>query len=303
MAPQQSFVAGGGEMGARIRELDWSQTPLGPIDEWPQSLRSALSILLPSKAQIALFWGPQFISLYNDAYRPVFGAKHPRVLGKPISEAWDELWRTGLKELFEGVVATGEAFWARDRPFFMERHGYLEETYFDVSYDPVRDESGNVGGIFCIVSETTGRVVGERRLRTLRDLAKAVQDIRTVDEVYTVAAAVLAESPQDIPVALLCAATPAAERRPVVAVGLEVGSASAAAILKTCAGRGWPRSGELFVADASSHGLSRSDLWPEPVRELAILPIGGTTTEAPLAHVVAAINPRRRIDDDYRDFL
>ena len=183
MKAAHSFMAGGGEMGARIRALDWSETPLGPSTRWPQSLRSALSILLPSKAQIALCWGEQFITLYNDAYLPVFGAKHPRALGKPISEAWDELWRAGLKELFEGVVETGEAFWARDRPFFMERYGYVEETYFDVSYDPVRDESGRVGGLFCIVSDTTGRVLGDRRLRTLRDLAKAVQELRTVDEV------------------------------------------------------------------------------------------------------------------------
>ncbi len=122
-------------LGARIRSLDWSQTPLGPIDAWPQSLRSAVSILLPSKAQIALFWGERFITLYNDAYRPVFDVKHPEALGKPISQAWDELWRAGLDGLFAGVIDSGDAFWARDRPFFMERHGYLEETFFDVSDD------------------------------------------------------------------------------------------------------------------------------------------------------------------------
>ena len=167
----QNFLAGGGEMGALTRALDWSKTPLGPPETWPQSLRSAVSILLPSRAQIVLFWGPDLITLYNDAYRPVFGAKHPRALGAPVREAWSEIWDTGLKDLFESVLRTGEAFWAEDRLFLLERFGYAEETYFDVSYDPVRDESGEVGGIFCIVSETTGRVLGERRLRTLGDLA------------------------------------------------------------------------------------------------------------------------------------
>ena len=195
MNPELQFLAGGGEMGARIRAMDWTRTPLGPPERWPQSLRSAVSILLPSKAQIALCWGEDSIILYNDAYRPVFGGKHPAALGKPIREAWDELWRAGLKELFEGVRTTGEAFWARDRPFFMERHGYLEETYFDVSYDPVRDESGSVGGLFCIVSETTGRVVGERRMALLRDLAAHNATARTERDACVLATETLAAKP------------------------------------------------------------------------------------------------------------
>src|SRR6476659_6779052 len=87
-----SFLAGGGEMGARIREFDWSATTLGPPARWPQSLRSTLSMLLPSKAQIVLFWGDEFIVFYNDAYRPVFGAKHPDALGLPGRHAWSEIW-------------------------------------------------------------------------------------------------------------------------------------------------------------------------------------------------------------------
>ena len=151
-------------MGARMRELDWSNTPLGAVTEWPQSLRSTVSMLLPSKAQIVLFWGPEFSVLYNDAYRPVFGAKHPRALGLPGREAWSEIWDSVLHELLAGVVRTGEAFWAKDLLFEIERHGFPEETYFDVSYDPVRVESGEVGGVYCIVTETTERVVGERRM-------------------------------------------------------------------------------------------------------------------------------------------
>jgi len=183
----EGFLAGGGEMGERIRAFDWSKTPLGPVAHWPQSLRSATSILLPSKAQIVLFWGPDLITLYNDAYRPVFGGKHPDALGQPIREAWRELWPAGLKELFENVLATGEAFWAKDRPFYMERHGYPEETFFDVSYDPVRDESGHVGGVFCIVSETTARVVGERKyLDATREVLQEHGGLWFLDESYVV---------------------------------------------------------------------------------------------------------------------
>src|SRR6185369_645502 len=136
--PGLTFLQGGGEMGARMRDMNWSTTALGPVEEWPQSLRSTVSMMLPSKAQIVLFWGPEFIVLYNDAYRPVFGAKHPDALGRPGSQAWSEIWDSQLHALLEGVVQTGEAFSARDLLFELERYDFLEETYFDVSYDPVR---------------------------------------------------------------------------------------------------------------------------------------------------------------------
>ena len=111
-----TVLAGGGELGALMRAFDWSRTPLGPVETWPQSLRSLLSMLLPSKAQIILFWGPEFIVFYNDAYRPVFGAKHPHALGRPGREAWSEIWDTVLHDLLAGVVRTGEAFWGKDLP-------------------------------------------------------------------------------------------------------------------------------------------------------------------------------------------
>ena len=152
------FLAGGGQMGHLIREHDWSATPARSVETWPQSLRSAVSILLPSRAQIVLFWGPELIAIYNDAYAPVFGAKHP--------------WATrssSARVLERGVARPRAALRGRGRhrerrsgrrttPSFSERQGFLEETYFDVSYDPVRIEDGSVGGVFCIVSEQTGRV-------------------------------------------------------------------------------------------------------------------------------------------------
>src|SRR5580765_2269404 len=97
--PNLAFLQGGGEMGGRMRALDLSKSPLGPVDAWPQSLRSTVSMLLPSKAQIIVFWGPEFVVLYNDAYRPVFGAKHPSALGLPGREAWSEIWESQLHPL------------------------------------------------------------------------------------------------------------------------------------------------------------------------------------------------------------
>ncbi|HEY7204109.1 MAG TPA: ATP-binding protein [Methylomirabilota bacterium] len=192
-----TWLAGGGEMGDRIRRLDWASTPLGPIDTWPQSLRSAISILLPSKAQICMFWGRELIKLYNDAYIPVLGHKHPEMLGRPGREVWSEIWNV-LGPLLEQVVVTGEAFHAADHPFYLHRHGFTEETYFDVSYDPVRIESGEVGGVFCIVTETSGRVLSGRRLATLRDLGRAKEG-RTAAEAGQLALDALAANPKDVP--------------------------------------------------------------------------------------------------------
>jgi PAS domain S-box-containing protein len=197
-----TFLAGGGEMGARMRAMDWSATPLGQPDEWPQSLRSTLSMLLPSKAQIILFWGDEFVVFYNDAYRPVFGAKHPQALGLPGRRAWSEIWDSQLHALLAGVVNTGEAFWARDLLFELERYGFPEETYFDVSYDPVRVESGAVGGVFCIVTETTERVVGERRMALLRNLAARNATARTAHDACVLATEALAANADDVMFAL-----------------------------------------------------------------------------------------------------
>ena len=189
-------------MGARMREMDWSATALGPPIAWPQSLRSTVSMLLPSKAQIILFWGPEFTVLYNDAYRPVFGAKHPHALALPGRQAWSEIWDSILHELLAGVVRKGEAFWAKDLLFELERYGFREETYFDVSYDPVRVESGDVGGVYCIVTETTERVVGERRLALLKDLAERNATARTTHDACLLAIETLGAKPQDMLFAL-----------------------------------------------------------------------------------------------------
>ena len=203
-----------------MRAFDWSATPLGPVAGWPQSLRSALSILLASRAQIVLFWGPDLVALYNDAYRPVFGTKHPWALGKPARECWSEVWDV-LGPLFGGVVSTGQAFWAQDHPFFLQRHGFSEETYFDVSYDPIRVEGGGVGGLFCIVTETTGRVLGERRLRTLRELGARTSDAATAGAVGAAAAEVLAANRGDFPFALFYVLDDAGRARLAGAAGLD----------------------------------------------------------------------------------
>jgi len=299
------WLVGGGELGALIRAKDWAATPLGPIDAWPQSLRSCVSHLLPSRAQIVLFWGPDFVTVYNDAYRPVFGGKHPRVLGLPGRESWSELWDM-LQPLLAGVVNTGDAFWATDLLFIIERHGYTEETYFDVSYDPVRDETGQVGGVFCIVSETTGRVIGERRLAALRDLGRVANGAAGAGDIFRNTAAVLENYSNDIPFAALYSWDEASATARLEAVaGIAAGDDGAPMCIDaTNRHESWPLGGdaEIVLAEPPPHVQLPRGPWPEPVTHAAILRLATRANET-YGYLVCGLSARRKFDDDYRDFV
>jgi PAS domain S-box-containing protein len=316
--PADRFLSGGGEMGERIRRFDWSKTVLGPVEDWPQSLRSAVSILLPSKAQIVLFWGPELITIYNDAYRPVLGGKHPRVLGLPARETWNELWTTVLKDLFEGVINTGEAYWASDRPFFMERfqYDYKEETFFDVSYDPVRDETGKVGGIFCIVSETTTRVLAERRLKTLRELSACTTQAKSAEDVCQAAARILTANRYDVPFASIYLLDSEAKlARLAASVGVPARSAAAPACIHVARTESHPKEWPLakvwesgrteVVKDLNGHfGVLPGGAWPESPSTAVVLPLKKGSGQDRLAgFLIAGVSPRRPLDDQYGGFF
>src|SRR5215210_8234760 len=163
------WLVGGGETGELIRSMDWSRTPLGPIESWPQSLRTAAGLCLSSNFPICLAWGPSHIQLYNDGYRIVCGSAHPRVVGQDFTEVWASAWPS-IGAAFERALE-GETSYLENVRMFLERNGYLEETFFTFSFSPIRDESGRVGGLFHPVSETTVTMLVQRRTRGLRDLA------------------------------------------------------------------------------------------------------------------------------------
>ncbi|HYI42826.1 MAG TPA: PAS domain-containing protein, partial [Sphingomicrobium sp.] len=155
------FLAGGGESGALMRSLDWSASPLGPPSGWPQSLRSIVSLVLNSRFPMFLAWGAELGFLYNDAYAPILGTKHPLAMGKRFSDIWAEIW-PDISPLIDAALA-GEATFRENLPLVMRRNGYDEQAWFTFSYSPVRDESGRVAGMFCACSETTDTVLAERR--------------------------------------------------------------------------------------------------------------------------------------------
>ncbi|MDB5082893.1 MAG: putative sensor histidine kinase with multiple and a response regulator receiver domain [Chloroflexi bacterium] len=195
--------AGGGEMGELMRSFDWSLTPLGPVAEWPLSVRLVVNICLTSRFPILLWWGPDLILQYNDAFRPVLGKlKHPRAMGQKGKETWPEIWPV-IGPMLESVFATGKATWSDNQLLFHERNGFKEECYFTFSYSPIRDEHGLVSGIFTAVAETTEIVLGERRLKTLRDLSAQASQAKTTDDACRIAAAILNENRSDLPFSLL----------------------------------------------------------------------------------------------------
>ena len=140
------LFGGGGEMGALMRSYDWSKTPLGAVEQWPQSLRSTLSICLNSRFPMAIYWGPDCWLLYNDAWRPIVGNKHPWSLGRPADEVWPEIW-DDISPDFAKVFATGEGVFYSDTLLVMHRFGYDEECFFDYTFNPIQGEGGKIDGI------------------------------------------------------------------------------------------------------------------------------------------------------------
>ena len=172
---------GNSGMADLIRNHNWEESPLGPTETWTPSLRTTVELMLAAQAEIVLFCGPELVALYNDAYSPTIGDKHPRALGRPARENWAELW-DDLEPLLRGVLETGETFSAKDRPFYIERSGSTGETvYFDISYSAVRAQDGKVEAVLCIVSETTARVLAAARVREseqrFRALVNASSDV------------------------------------------------------------------------------------------------------------------------------
>ncbi|SDX87595.1 sensor histidine kinase [Citreimonas salinaria] len=159
---ETAFLSGGGEIGSLIRANDWTDFPLGPPEGWPQSLRTAVSLMLNSLYPMFIAWGADLAFLYNDAYRPILGTKHPEALGRPFADVWPEIWED-IEPIVQQALA-GRATFHENLHLVMERHGYPEDTWYTFSYSPVRDESGGVGGMFCACQETTATVLAERRL-------------------------------------------------------------------------------------------------------------------------------------------
>ncbi|BFO55642.1 ATP-binding protein [Acidovorax sacchari] len=195
---------GQSEMARRMRQHDWEATPLGPPERWPQGLKAALRILLTSRFEMWVGWGPDIAFFYNDAYRPTLGTKHPDALGRPTAEIWAEIW-DDVKDRMHAVYQRGESTWDSSLMLLIDRAGTgtLEETYHTFSYSPLLDDDGRVNGLFCAVSEDTGRVISERRLAILHELGAAMSLGGTRQQVVDGACLTLANAQKDLPFSLI----------------------------------------------------------------------------------------------------
>src|SRR5437867_5616616 len=304
------WLVGGGEMGTLVRSMDWAKTPLGDISRWPQSLRTTVSLCLASNFPISLAWGPKHIQIYNDGYWPICGAKHPSSMGQDFSECWASAWPV-IGEAFERALA-GQTSYLENQRMFLDRNDYLEETFFTFSFSPIQDETGHVGGLFHPVTETTGKMLAERRTRALRDLAARAGKARSLEEALTLAAQSLSESDLDLPFLLFYAVDDQGrEARLVASTGLTAGLDASPRVVDLTAVReaSWPLTEVMRSLQArkiddlgARIGPLSCGPYPEPPQAALALPIVPPGHERPLAILVAAISPRLPFNEAYRAF-
>jgi signal transduction histidine kinase/CheY-like chemotaxis protein len=304
-----SFLAGGGEMGARMRRLDWTKTPLGPPASWPQSLRTIVRVMLDSRYAMWMLWGSELTFFCNDAYLPTVGIKRDWVLGARSDKVWEEIW-LDIGPRIQQVLEDGRATWDEALLLYLERSGFPEETYHTFSYSPVYDDDNRVAGMLCVVTEVTERVIGERRLGVLRDLATRSRGSGTVQEASERLMRVLADHPYDVPFACLYTLDFRQER--ALLAGHCGGLAPAlrpVEIALDASSAPWPiaqavRCGEaqLMELPEGSHAI-HVPFYPERVERAIALPVQGQGSAASIAVLVAGISSRHALDDNYRGFF
>ncbi|MEU4424465.1 SpoIIE family protein phosphatase [Actinoplanes sp. NPDC024001] len=300
------LFAGGGATGRLMSGLDWSATDVGPVETWSQSMRAAVRIVLSSRYPMLLLWGPNYTQLYNDAYSALIGDKHPEALGGDVRVTLAEGWDV-LEPLIVDAQATGVASWVPALQLALDRSGYREEAYFSVSHAPARDDDGATAGILTVCSEVTEQVVGERRLRLLRDLAvPAGGRTADVEQVCTQLCAVIGEHRIDVPFAAIYLRDGALLRRAAAA-----GVPDVDAVLPHIVGPaedGWrlhvAAGGEsVDVEDAAERLAVTGGAWDDPVRTAVAVPLPSAERSQPLGVLLAGVSPSRGLDETYRSFF
>ena len=306
----EAIIPGSGTMGKLIRSHDWSQTSVRAIENWSSSLKTAVSIMLSSRFPMFIWWGQdESINFYNDAYIPILGARHPDALGQPAYEIWAEVWDT-LSPQIEGVLKEGKAYWNEDYHVILHRNGYQEETYFTFSYSPIFSETGDIAGIFCAITEETHRVLNDRRIKTLRELAAETVKAKTVEDAGEIAIATLEHNPQDLPFALLylldeteslarlIAATKSIEGMSVCPSEVKLENGDDLWSLKQVLSS----KSQVIQLNESKYGRLPGGAWSESPKLAVVLPItpSGQTVKGWL---IVGVSPVRELDSDYQGFF
>ncbi|MBC6609458.1 hypothetical protein H8B15_00905 [Hymenobacter sp. BT507] len=304
------LFTGGGEMGERIRTLDWSRTKLGPVAGWPQSLITSVQIMLGSRFPMMVHWGPELIHFYNDGYATILQTKHPGALGQPARAWWNEMWPF-LTSIFDQVWE-GHSTHFENQLVLPNRQGFVEETYFTFSHSPIRNEDGHVAGIFVTAIETTMTVLNQRRLAMFSSLmAHAALATRPVEAAQHLVAS-LATDADDIPFALLYSIDhPARLARLTGWFGLPAGEPTAPSELPLTTSRYWPIAETLsarqplLVDDLPTRfGSWPAQNWPAVPTQALLLPLRLHETDAVADKVlIVGLSPRRPLDANYYAFF
>lgn len=306
------LTSSSGEVSKVIRERNWSVTSLGPVELWPGSLTNTLSLCLNSLFPMTINWGPDDVLFYNDAFLPIIGDKHPQSLGKNARDVWPETWSI-LGSNLARIRETRHPILCYDQQLPINRSGYLEECYFNYNISPIIISDRSVGGVLCTVVENTYRVLNERRQKLLRELTTQTASAKSAKDVCVLAST--AFDKRDIPFSLIYLIDPDKQEAYFAGLnGLKDDDSLRPNIVdltekENLAGE-WPINRVVQTATAQKipdlfkhFGVTFSSYWPEATREALLLPIGFNHGQNMLGILVAGINPRRALDDDYQTFL
>ena len=298
-----------------MRSMDWSKTPIGDVETWSPALRMMVRLLLANRFPLLLWWGPRYCQLYNDAYRPVLGDKHPASMGQPASECFPEIWEV-IGPLIDTPFNGGSATWMDDLQLEYIRYDRLEEAHFTVAYSPVPDESmpSGIGGVLATMYEITEQVVGERRRSALRDLGSRSAEAKTAEEACSIAARTLAQYPEDVPFALLYLHDPHRKQaRLAGAAGMEMRKTESPREIdlrdEPSREAPWPlaetvRTESMQIVEDLQGRLSSvpPGPWSNPPQSAVVLPIRSNIAHQLAGFLVLGLSSRLHFDERYLDF-
>jgi signal transduction histidine kinase/CheY-like chemotaxis protein len=312
MTGAERVLSRGGVVGTDLLRVDWEESALGPLATWPKSLVSVLQTLLTSRFAMWLAWGDELTFFCNDAYRTdTLATKYPWALGRSAREVWHEIW-DDIGPRIESVLQTGEATWDESLMLFLERSGYREETYHTFSYSPIEDDDGTISGMLCVVAEETERVIGKRRMLTLRDLASGLAGARTEPEILASIEEVLADNPEDLPFTLTYHFDDAAPRaRLVASTGTRPGAPAAPETI-TLDGPAptWPvgrvrSEGDLIIdlTDGARAPPLPTGAWDRPPVRAMLLPLLTGPERIASGCLIVGLNPYRPLNEAMTGFV
>ena len=305
-----ALFSGGGELGSLMKQIDWAKTSLGPVEGWPQNLKTCIRIVLTSRQPMFVWWGDDLINLYNDAYKAIVGGKHPLALGQPAHVVWSEIWdQVGPRA--ESAMRANEGTYDEALMLIMERYGYREETYYTFSYSPVPNDQGGTGGIFCANTDDTQRIISERQLSVLGELAARTGDARTWHESCRLTALSLETDLKDLCFSLIYVVDDSKKLAVLAGTsGIDAGHPAAPVHIPLGDDPLWrlaeaQTSHEIQLIDNfdPSIGALPRGAWDQPPHTVAVVPIplSGPTSRA--GSIVVGLNPFRALDDNYVNFL